>query len=1193
MNDLIEVTHEEIERFLDNNMKKMNYPEYLYAVDNNQDSIQKWDTSKLKILVVLLLPGSHKTVSNSFNCLNWLCHEKHGEDIFVDNCYFIEEGNEKVYEENRIPYLFGNCSHRPVKDYDLVLISMALIPEMFHIPIILKKSGIPYTVEGRASDLRIPPIIMGGASATEAPILYGHVYDEEGKDLGSSLVDMTIHGYGEVILPTLIESAYNYKVKEGKNLHDTNGFMEYLISRNILNHYIFYPNKYKWDYAEDKYTIKSIKPLDERLPERVQVNKLELEEWEGFPLKTFHLAGSNCSSIDVQVSSGCSGASTLCSFSVPAGTKIPTGRGLENIESLLDVGAVPTTRFLREDEKQYTTVKRASKQPLMEITLSDGSKFTCSENHRMMRMILSEGREEEVLAKDVKLRDVFYIKLGLESYGKYIPSEKELKERYEEDFKNKRVSDHVFYYAKESIEKYLEYVENDLTKITEYKFKSDIQLLYRMVGKFVEITGEYIHLCLYKDNKAFVSYQGNIISIETLKKYSYSSLPRIFKALASGYYFPVYVMSVKKLGREEVTYTTETLPNHRTCYNMLYTHNCHEATIAGNYHERTLENVEKTLEYARKTSAANKVTFYSYNLNYYYRFMDMIKKGAEYFSKISLINERLDVIAHAPEQLLIAKKLGLSRVSAPIEGFSNRLRNQFLNKNLSRETIMQAARNIYRLKIMHLKMGYIQTGYETKEDIDECISEVDEMFAIRDKIGAKTSLQMNITPLLYYTNIALRYLDRKTARMSFYPGNQFLYLIEEMKKRKVRVRIHSIFGGTWIEQLLIDFGPAGTDCLVKMSEQGAVYYSRIRRNCQEIVVKVLKEHGIEDMFFFCNARPKDWIFPNDYMQAVTDRVKKMWWERTQKMDFSANLCLKTLANEDATCLGCQTCDAKHIKYMTTRKIYDESTYDDVINSFSEGRKATILRFIVKQNPKWFFYNRDALQYYVTSQFFKTVPGLADKYFAVEGNSCQLLSANDQRGWYLGSWLFDVSFKEKVSAQDLLRHLEEVNSKLESCQVISIYDDADALKQSRENEITYLGVINDYSVDFFKNKMANTDWNIKVAGKSLNTLMTFTTKYMPELRDKILAIPYKAGALVYMSLPAYISPYLVMSTITKRSYRQCLQDCIFQMVDQTMKVDANCKCGNSLTFSLFKHDYNKMCPTCTGRLLLYNLSKKTV
>lgn len=68
----------------------------------------------------------------------------------------------------------------------------------------------------------------------------------------------------------------------------------------------------------------------------------------------------------------------------------------------------------------------------------------------------------------------------------------------------------------------------------------------------------------------------------------------------------------------------------------------------------------------------------------------------------------------------------------------------------------------------------------------------------------------------------------------------------------------------------------------------------------------------------------------------------MWWERTQKMDFSANLCLKTLANEDATCLGCQTCDAKHIKYMTTRKIYDESTYDDVINSFLKEEKLQYL-----------------------------------------------------------------------------------------------------------------------------------------------------------------------------------------------------------------------------------------------------------
>ena len=581
----------------------------------------------------------------------------------------------------------------------------------------------------------------------------------------------------------------------------------------------------------------------------------------------------------------------------------------------------------------------------------------------------------------------------------------------------------------------------------------------------------------------------------------------------------------------------------------------------------------------------------SYNLNYYYRFMDMIKKGAEYFSRITLRNERLDVIAYAPEQLLISKKLGLDRISAPIEGFSNRLRNNFLNKNLSRETIMKAVENIYNLKIMHLKMGYIQTGYETKEDFDECISEIDEMFSIRSKKGSRTSLQMNITPLLYYTNIALRYLDRKTARMSFTSEKTFGYLIDELRKRGVRVKIHSRYSGTWIDQLLVDFGPIGTDVLVKSAEDGLEYYSKYNRFARDIVVEQLKKHGYTDPYFFCNARPEDWIFPNDYLDAVTPRVKKIWWMRTKRMNFEANLCLKTLANEDATCIGCQTCDPTHIKYMTTRKIYDENTFDDVLNSFSEGRKSTILRFVIKQSSDWYFYNRNALQHYIAAQFLQVVPGLDKSFFAVEGNSCQWLSSNNLHGWFSGKWVFDVSFKDKVNLEEVRKHVDEVNKKLKSCQVLAVYDDANVIKFKRESETSFLGFIQNYSVDFLKEKIANTNWTVRIADKAMGTTLTTSNKYMPELKDKMLSVPYKNGTLVYLVLPSYVSPYLLLSSVTKRSYRNCIQDCIYQITDLTTTVDANCKCGNPLTFSLFTHGYNKLCPVCMGRNLLYNLSKR--
>ena len=117
---LLNVSKSEIDSFLKENKRTMVDPEFYYAVDNNQDPAEKFTDDRLKILVAFLSPGKNRAVSNTFNALNHLAHEKLGDKVFVDSCYFPDEANIDLFKSKGIPYLFGSASHEPLKNFDLI-----------------------------------------------------------------------------------------------------------------------------------------------------------------------------------------------------------------------------------------------------------------------------------------------------------------------------------------------------------------------------------------------------------------------------------------------------------------------------------------------------------------------------------------------------------------------------------------------------------------------------------------------------------------------------------------------------------------------------------------------------------------------------------------------------------------------------------------------------------------------------------------------------------------------------------------------------------------------------------------------------------------------------------------------------------------------------------------------------------------
>lgn len=1810
-------TRQENEQWLKAHKRELTDPEFYFGVDNNQDTVEDFeDPNKLKILVVFLGAGRVRVVSSSYNALNWLSHEGLGDKVFVDCCYYpFESDVDKV--KGNIPFMMGNISHAPISDYDAVFISSSIFPEILNLPHTLKNSNVGITVEQRDKQ-DIPLIFYGGASASETSILYGPVYDKDKNCIGKALFDVGLFGYGEKNVPELVKTLYKYK--QDMNLHDRVAVRERLISEGVLHDYLFFPNKYEWVYGDDNYTIKEIKKLDERLPDRVVYNTIHDKKFRGFPLKTFSLTNEAADSHDIMISSGCSGQSSCCSFDRPDYIRVPIkGYGLVQLKELVG-GTYWTDKYLNSDQKQKVeSVKSVRTTNLVKLYLSDGSVVDTTAEHHTVRINYDTCDSEVVQVKELKPGDDMQIKLGTDCFGtyqsvdnqvineefaellgfiqgdgsvtdrtknqvfmfckgaedsyygnlfkKYLDSsvKKKLQHtckdgtpiyRYysnDEDVYNllisigvtdgkvNRVPDVIFKSPKTVIQSYLrgifqadgwststqvEDIKRGSIGLTSVSFDylQDIQLLLKMVGIYSQVSyrtidyrsdgcnrqkAHYIHIrtewankfkedvgFLDKNNESF-GYKNwrnipskmlrQLIKSERYKlpqdklrtiddQLSFGSLslqslqiiynsgiklPRIYTAIAEGNYYPVKVVKVEYTDTPVNTCSTLVTPNHKMCYGMLYESNCMEGTVAGRYEERELEDIEKDMDYVRKTSAPNTISFFciagdskiltdsgyknirdvtkddlvlttkgfshhngvvstgtkkvlklttsrgytirvspehqirqlissfdfesykpkmstyknseylnysagcdlargiriyndtkneelkkmndlliykmmnentvqnrrafvsgyvqssgdlvaieplvnkvvgeniplnltwseagnlkigdtlpiyteydesnierdldyyiagrwygdgstpnkynlvlqfspfekevaesiynqlnrrgdyctsisykedriyiifsseyssiiktiisnkdcdlldcignkslqqkasfvaglwdsdgtvsggkcrfvsiresfikdlqlvllslgiysrfdrtkqngfdtkneyiyglivngkrsqsfferlpmmqknykwssshlgrdrdvypvkikdlksivgskyrqvysngyltshlleevsdtnvivksyyeetglknyhfdkivsieeeytdtydlirtdsadyiangivvgnSYNVNYYKHFLDLLSLGSDYFSNLSLHNERLDIIAYSPEQLALAKKLGLRRMSTAVEGFGERIRDHILNKNLPRKTLIRGFDVLAELGLMNIKTGWIRTGQETDEDFADMLSEFDEIIEHRNRIGSKAAYQANVTPLVIYDQIALRYLPRITAEESYNNTKSMQHIIPEFKKRGIRIKFNGRGCGTWMEQLMLDFGPVGTDWLVHSCLDDGLRYMRMFNNeVKEIATKQLAARGY-DPLFFTFERPNDWIFPNDIVKVASDRIYNMWRESHTKNDYARPLCLKTSAQPNPHCYGCQACRTpEEIRDMVHRDVSSKLTMDEVLDKLSSSRYVDTVRIVLQQKDDWDIYDRTPLSHYIAAKFNALDDGINNNFLAVGNNTCFFTGAKGQKGWFSGKWAFDIKLRGRVSRK-FIQYIDKVNSQLKSCQIINVIPDTKELPLKGVDNVSYLIVTDKYSLSTLTDKVSNFDWNVKVATKSMGTGLETEVKYMPELKDNFLIVSKGKQVYIYMTLQARYSPYLALSSIIGKGFERMLSDFRIAVIDQSTEVDATCKCGKHLNISLFNNKQSRLCPTCRGKLLLAKLTGK--
>ncbi|HTO23849.1 MAG TPA: radical SAM protein [Spirochaetia bacterium] len=145
-----------------------------------------WEDAAVRVLIVRLSP--HADVQKSTPHL-FLAREARAAAprAFIDLAFLPRPSDAALLEAAGFPPIIGTQSHRPLGEFQLVLVSNAWLLEQVNLPWLLSRSGIPRWAGSRGEEW--PPVILGGSNASAAHALVS--------ERGNCMADAIFFGEGE------------------------------------------------------------------------------------------------------------------------------------------------------------------------------------------------------------------------------------------------------------------------------------------------------------------------------------------------------------------------------------------------------------------------------------------------------------------------------------------------------------------------------------------------------------------------------------------------------------------------------------------------------------------------------------------------------------------------------------------------------------------------------------------------------------------------------------------------------------------------------------------------------------------------------------------------------------------------------------------------------------------------------------
>lgn len=1150
---------------------------------------------KRKFLLILPTPAITKSVSATVSVIvDMFAEEMPG--WYIDVAYLPTAKDLQIYDKCNMPYCIGQQLHLDASHYDMVGFSISVLHEVLTTPVIMKSFSrcdkpIPLSwTERKDTKLGEYPLFMcGGITAAHGDIMFGELGDGR-----QSYLDFMCLGLCDTTKWVCEEMDKEWQ-------GETN--------QDFINHcmekfdFFYHPQAYKVVYK------------DNLIVENTKINP-HAQDWVRpyYPKfipprlgagRTFTQAnGANAGDTQVQISEAC----------VSGDTYVLTTKGYKTIKEIyetLEEGHVAITPTGRH---RITNAWDKGEKETLVLTFPNGKVLELTPDHKVFN-----GKDYVPVVE--MLKSEFYIPAGLE--------ECDPKQDY--------------YFDEEGVEKLCDFDIDCLYTTVKVQAKScrAIDGWHLDCNKNQAKTALDAYYTWYNLTNEFPE-KGRQIP-QTLELNLLNELAGNFgrKKIKEGFY-KTRVKSVTK--SKAHVYDIEVEDCHVFVANGILVHNCtggasscffcSEGNYSGAWVEDSMDVIRKHVREAKKWSAAVSCKPMSFNINHMSDFTELIYFMNESFPKVTYLNMRLEELARDPDAFRMMKATGASRISAPIEGLSQRIRNGFMNKNLSQEAIEKLFDFLIGQGVSDIKVGLVWSAFETEEDWKEIRELIARLKAKAASLNKKLPFRLKATALVYYPGTPLEYAARRTSEIS-YKGERYFNdeMYERNKEAGIHIRINGFRGSTFIEQAIVDLGGSLTQWVQDhIVAQGVVCYN-MHPIATEENLPSFKALITAPEKYFSFRDPDCYISPMHRIRLALEGgiaygVRKLqaggWLSEnaenaTEKEP--TGKCLYTYAGCKTKCFkkslkskplikyadvqikdghlvgtnpqiieGCEYCETgKEVVEKHTKRQWSHNFSVDDLQAQVVTRSQFKYRFVLRRLKDYAMLNPHNTAFNAMACLLRQSDVVLDNYWNLTDHSLYNQMDPELACEVSGIQIVDVVFKSEITSE-IEEAMAKANKELTTVKFVGV----------KEIHMDEKLSVNDYNI-----------YKFKATGIPAEAFFTGSRSYSGAVRvlakvdmqpkvtqtvDKTLTYPYfkvtSDGVVGTFALPRRYNPYLFFQEVLaeKKLTQKAIQQAVeFEIVavGQTNSY-AMCKCGKPILQSAIGGQSYGKCPQCLAKALMKKL-----
>lgn len=1123
----------------------------------NKDSVlmsrENYENAKLRVLVVFPSPASTKAVSMTAAVLNdYVISSCPG--VFIDFAYVPEQDDLKYYDKANMPYAIGNVTHLDASHFDIVGFSISILFESISVAWIMNSftrcdKPLPLTWSER-KDMKlseVPVFYAGGITCSVADILFGELGDGR-----QAFLDY-LH-LGEFHCSKLLFDHYLKSREAGRTVQE---MIDSFWKEVDFNDWLYQPQAYQVEFNDKNQIVKNVK-INPNAPDMCKpYYPDEMPKEMGAARGIVMGNGVNAGLGQILAANGCS-RSGFCNFSVVGNTMLGTVYGLVPIENLVDkgcqklqsAGVVTCKDILRQkDERVYR------------VTLESGVYLDCSSGHKWIRAIdHKKGNKEKTyttrqLANIVNKGGEFVV---LRKIGNHFGVE------WYSDLK-------VINLREESM------LSQD-EKCYQYTVSSPYHECCEMINDLV------VRLNFYGFDTGVLRYQDKTV-IEWWPMPNCATYDR--------------VVAVEALAEVVPMYDVFDTDDHTVCYNGVITHQCHEGAYTGGWVENTPERLVELAKLCRKHTASTTLKAYSFNSNYLSDYKRNIYDWLGVYPRVTFNNMRLEELGLDKDALKMMKLAGYQRMTAPLEGISERIRNNLLNKNLSEKALDSYLEYGMMMGAVDCKVGIVLTGYEEEQDWQAFY---DFNMKWRKKchdMGGNIPFRYKCTLAVHYPHTPIEYIERRAAKRAYYGT----YIMpnewnDKYYQDHIRIKLNGFKHSTFIEQAIVDLGRYATPWMYNyIIRPGYPFYNTKTIVTHEEAWEAFK--GMINPDYFFNERKMDEYISICHRIHIAMHANVIFQAKKILKD-GANAtptirCLKTYEGCPVDCKahvyeksplitfgdawldetgkltgkvweevkGCQRCKTPaDRKKVLARELPMSKNADDIL-MYKAPSLELRLRFRIQRKKEYEVLSPRNTAFVFFTKFLRKSEELCKVFWELDAYHNMFWQSEEDKTYVVsGQQIVDVTFTDRKAKEIVESLIQEVNAEANSFRVVSV----------REVPLTDKIKVDDFNVFYFESTLSAEFWQFAAMNYDGEVKVEGAQGAMETIKDVRLTAPsftLRDKVKGYFTVPCKYSPWHYLQglmAVRRISLSKLLATTSIQCITTVRESNGTCMCGKEKAVS---------------------------